>query len=86
MRLKENIVAKSKERIEEACSKRVSDTGTPAHVCSCKNKIHDCMLNGLAEGMFVPSSTLTAVFQRSRHFRARFFPRPFLAGWVWDPD
>ena len=36
--------------------------------------------------MFVPSSTLTAAFQRSRHFRARFFPRPFLAGWVWGPD
>ena len=40
----------------------------------------------LAEVMFVPSSTLTAAFQRSRHFRARFFPRPFLAGWVWGPD
>jgi len=36
--------------------------------------------------MFIPSSTLTAAFQRSRHFRARFFPRPFLAGWVWGPD
>ena len=27
--------------------------------------------------MFFPSSTLTAAFQHSRHFRARFFPRPF---------
>ena len=25
-----------------------------------------------------PSSTPTAAFQRSRHFRARLFPRPFL--------
>ena len=32
----------------------------------------------LVEVMFVPSSTLTAAFQRSRHFWARFFPRPFL--------
>ena len=22
----------------------------------------------------------------ARHFRARLFPRPFLAGWVWGPD
>ena len=22
----------------------------------------------------------------ARHFRARLFPRPFLTGWVWDPD
>jgi len=40
----------------------------------------------LAEVMFFPSSTPTAAFQRSRHFWARFFPRPFLAGWVWGPD
>ena len=32
--------------------------------------------------MFFPSSTLMEVFQRSTHFWARFFPRPFLAGWV----
>jgi len=40
----------------------------------------------LAEVMFFPSSTPTAAFQHSRHFRARLFPRPFLVGWVWDPD
>jgi len=40
----------------------------------------------LAEVMFVPSTTLTMAFQRSRHFRARFSPRPFLAGWVWGPN
>ena len=28
---------------------------------------------------FIPSLTLTAAFQRSRHFWAKLFPRPFLA-------
>ena len=40
----------------------------------------------LAEVMFFSSSTPTAAFQHSRHFRARLFPRLFLTGWVWSPD
>ena len=40
----------------------------------------------LAEVIF-PSSIPTAAFQCSRHFWARFFPRPFLTvAWVWGPD
>ena len=43
------------------------------------------LVGWLADVAFFLSSTPTATFQHSKHFRKRLYSRPFLA-WVWDPD